>query len=86
MSPIKDLELVYSDPHKDGTFSEAGAVGGSFSFTLTRDVKVKHIQVKLKGEARVKLEVGYGDKKITCTDHREYFKIRILVFEQDEEG
>lgn len=86
MSPIKDLELVYSDPHKDGTFSEAGAVGGSFSFTLTRDVKVKHIQVKLKGEARVKFEVGCGDNKMTCTDHREYFKIRHFLFEQNDEG
>lgn len=86
MSPIKDLTLVYSDPNIDGTFSEGDAVEGTVSFGLTRETKVRNIQVKLKGEARVKFDIGLGDSRIVCTEHKTYFKIKTLLLEQNNEG
>lgn len=76
MSPIKDFHLVYNVLNAEKTFSEGDTVGGTVSFTLTKESKVKSILVKLKGQADVSWDEGMGDDRRSYSDHRRYFKVK----------
>lgn len=76
MSPIKDFHLVYNVLNSEETFSEGDTVGGTVSFTLTKETKVKSIVVKLKGQASVSWSEGMGDDRRRYSDHRKYFKVK----------
>lgn len=76
MSPIKDFHLVYNVLNSEETFSEGDTVGGTVSFTLTKETKVKNILVKLKGQASVSWSEGMGDDSSSYSDHRRYFKVK----------
>lgn len=76
MSPIKDFCLFYNVLNSQETFSEGDTVGGTVSFSLTKETKVKSILVKLKGEAHVSWDEGMGDDRRSYSDHRKYFKVK----------
>lgn len=86
MSPIKDFHLDYNVPNSEGAFSEGGALVGAVSFALTRELKVKRIQVKLKGDAIVSWEEGSGDDATRYSDRRTYFKVKKPLGPQSEGG
>lgn len=86
MSPIKDFHLVYNVPNSEETFSEGGVVGGTVSFAVTKESKVKSILVKLKGDASVSWEEGMGDDTSRYSDHRRYFKVKNYLVAQNEGG
>lgn len=76
MSPIKELQLLCDALNSEETFSEGDPVGGTVSFTLTKETKVKCVLVKLKGEASVSWDEGTGDDKRSYSDRRRYFKVK----------
>lgn len=76
MSPIKDFHLVYNALNSEEAFSEGDTVGGTVSFTLTKETKVKSILVKLKGQAYVSWDEGVGDDTRSYSDRRRYFKVK----------
>lgn len=83
MSPIKNLQLIYKFPNTDDTFSEGDLIEGAVTFTLSQQVKVKSVLVKLKGDATVSWEEGTADNKRSYSDHRRYFKIKKYLVEQN---
>lgn len=83
MSPIKNLQLIYKLPNADDTFSEGDLIEGTVTFTLSKQVKVKSVLVKLKGDAIVSWEEGMGDDERSYSDHRRYFKIKKYLVEQN---
>lgn len=75
--------MIYSFPNTDDTFSEGDLVEGALTFTLSKQVKVKSVLVKLKGDAIVSWEEGTGDDKRSYSDHRRYFKSKQYPVEQN---
>lgn len=86
MSPIKEFYLVYNVLNSEETFSEGDTVGGTVSFTLTKETKVKSILVKLKGQAYVSWEEGMGDDRRSYSDHRRYFKVKEYLVAPSQGG
>lgn len=86
MSPIKDLSLVCNVLNSEETFSEGDTVGGTVSFTLTKETKVKSILVKVKGQAFVSWDEGMGDDRRSYNDHRRYFKVKEYLMPPGQGG
>lgn len=86
MSPIKDFKLVYVAPNKENVFSGGDTVAGKVTFTLKEETKVKGVTVKVKGDARVHWTDGTGDRKRSHSDHRRYFKDKVVLVEEGETG
>lgn len=86
MSPIKDFHLVYNVPNSGEAFSEGDTVGGTVSFSVTKESKVKSILVKLKGDASVSWEEGMGDDRTQYSDRRKYFKVKNYLVAHSEGG
>lgn len=86
MSPIKDFELVYEAPNKENVFTNGDTVAGKVTFKLKEDTKVKGVVVKVKGEARVHWSEGTGDRRRSHSDHRRYFKDKVVLVEEGERG
>lgn len=83
MFPIKNLQSIYKFPNIDDTFSEGYIIEGAVTFTLSKQVKVKCVLVKLKGDAIVSWEEGTGDNKRSYSDQRRYFNIKKYLVEQN---
>lgn len=86
MSPIKDFELLYKPPNKENVFTSGDTVAGKVTFKLKDDTKVKGVVVKVKGEARVHWTEGTGDRRRSYSDHRRYFKDKVVLVEEGERG
>lgn len=86
MSPIKDLQMIYTALNEGDTFSPGDTVEGAVTFTLKKETKVKSVLVKLKGEARVRWSEGTGDDKETHSDWRRYFKVKEYLVAQNAQG
>lgn len=86
MSPIKDFKVVYVAPNKENVFSGGDTVAGKVTFTLKEETKVKGVAVKVKGEARVHWTDGTGDRKRSHSDHRRYFKDKVVLVEEGKTG
>lgn len=86
MSPIKDFKLVYVAPNKENVFSGGDTVAGKVTFKLKEETKVKGVAVKVKGEARVHWTDGTGDRKKSHSDHRRYFKDKVVLVEEGKMG
>ncbi|XP_034397455.1 arrestin domain-containing protein 3-like [Cyclopterus lumpus] len=86
MSPIKDFNLVYEALNKEDTVSQGDTVAGTVTFTLKKEIKVKGLLVKAKGEARVHWKEGTGDKSRSYNAHRRYFKLKEYLVAEDEKG
>lgn len=86
MSPIKDFHLGYNVLNSAETFSEGDTVGGTVSFTLTKETKVKSILVKVKGQAFVGWAEGTGDDRRSYNDHRRYFKVKEYLMPPGQGG
>uniref|UniRef100_A0A674N211 Arrestin C-terminal-like domain-containing protein n=1 Tax=Takifugu rubripes TaxID=31033 RepID=A0A674N211_TAKRU len=82
MSPIKDFKLLYVAPNKENVFSGGDTVAGKVTFTLKEETKVKGVAVKVKGEAHVHWSDGTGDRKKSHSDHRRYFKDKVVLVEE----
>uniref|UniRef100_A0A3P9C9B3 Arrestin C-terminal-like domain-containing protein n=1 Tax=Maylandia zebra TaxID=106582 RepID=A0A3P9C9B3_9CICH len=54
MSRIKDFNVTYEAISEDHAFSEGDTIVGTVNFRLTKDVKVKSVFVKAKGDSIVK--------------------------------
>ncbi|TNM89759.1 hypothetical protein fugu_003993 [Takifugu bimaculatus] len=85
MSPIKDFKLLYVAPNKENVFSGGDTVAGKVTFTLKEETKVKGVAVKVKGEAHVHWSDGTGDRKKSHSDHRRYFKDKVVLVEEGVE-
>lgn len=86
MSPIKDFKLVYVAPNKENVFSGGDTVAGKVTFKLKDETKVKGVAVKVKGQARVHWTEGTGDRKRSHSDHRRYFKDKVVLVEEGKTG
>uniref|UniRef100_A0AAV2MS90 Arrestin C-terminal-like domain-containing protein n=1 Tax=Knipowitschia caucasica TaxID=637954 RepID=A0AAV2MS90_KNICA len=53
MGPIKDFKLRYEAVNKQNTFAAGDLINGSLSFTLSEEIKIKSLYVKVKGDANV---------------------------------
>ncbi|KAG8012115.1 Arrestin domain-containing protein 3 [Nibea albiflora] len=82
MSPIKDFALTYEAVNVDNIFSEGDTVTGTVRFTLTKEIKVKKLLVKLKGDAHVHWTEGSGDNKKSRSASRRYFKAKEFLVEE----
>ncbi|XP_019131512.2 arrestin domain-containing protein 3 [Larimichthys crocea] len=83
MSPIKEFTLIYERPNPDDIFSEGDTVTGAVRFTLTKEIKVKKLLVKLKGDAHVHWTQGSGDNKKSYSASRRYFKAKENLVEEN---
>ncbi|TKS78856.1 Arrestin domain-containing protein 3 [Collichthys lucidus] len=83
MSPIKDFTLTYELPNPDDIFSEGDTVTGTVRFILTKEIKVKKLLVKLKGDAHVHWTQGSGDHKKSYSASRRYFKVKEHLVEEN---
>lgn len=86
MSPIKEFTLIYERPNPDDIFSEGDTVTGAVRFTLTKEIKVKKLLVKLKGDAHVHWTQGSGDNKKSYSASRRYFKAKENLVEENATG
>ncbi|XP_030593826.1 arrestin domain-containing protein 3-like [Archocentrus centrarchus] len=80
MSPIKDLNVIYIAVNEDGTFSQGDIIVGAVIFRLTKDVKVKSVSLKAKGDASA--EWSNGDTKFIS--HWRYFKVKKYLVEKND--
>uniref|UniRef100_A0A668RB63 Arrestin C-terminal-like domain-containing protein n=1 Tax=Oreochromis aureus TaxID=47969 RepID=A0A668RB63_OREAU len=74
MSPIKDLNVIYIATSEDNTFSPGDIIVGAVIFRLTKDVKVKSVSLKAKGDAVAQWSEG----NTSYFSKRRYFKWRCL--------
>lgn len=82
MSPIKDLNVICIAANEDGTFSQGDVVEGAVTFRLTKDVKVKSVSLKVKGDANAQWSSG----DINFISHRRYFKVKEYLVEKSDKG
>uniref|UniRef100_A0A668R960 Arrestin C-terminal-like domain-containing protein n=1 Tax=Oreochromis aureus TaxID=47969 RepID=A0A668R960_OREAU len=76
MSPIKNLNVTFETISDNSSYSEGDTIVGTVSFRLKKDVKVKSVYVKAKGEANVEwTEVGVPVERLQSA-HRRYFKVK----------
>lgn len=52
MNLVKDLQLTYKAPNTRNVFSEGDVIVGAVTFTLTREISVKSLHVKVIGGSR----------------------------------
>uniref|UniRef100_A0A3Q2VCC3 Arrestin domain-containing protein 3-like n=1 Tax=Haplochromis burtoni TaxID=8153 RepID=A0A3Q2VCC3_HAPBU len=76
MSSMKDLNVTFEAINEDGSYSEGDTIVGSVSFRLTKEVKVKSLSVKAKGDVKAEWTEGTGYFQITHTAKRRYFKVK----------
>ncbi|XP_026177292.1 arrestin domain-containing protein 3-like isoform X2 [Mastacembelus armatus] len=86
MSPIKDFGLTYEALNEEGTFSEGDTLTGTISFALTKEIKVKSLFVKVKGDANVHWTEGSGDDERSYSAHRRYFKVKEYLIAENAKG
>ncbi|XP_040899230.1 arrestin domain-containing protein 3-like [Toxotes jaculatrix] len=86
MSPIKELSLTYEALNAAGTFSEGDILTGTVSVTLSKEVKVKKLFVKAKGDANVRWTEGSGDNERSYSAHRRYFKVKEWLVAENGKG
>uniref|UniRef100_A0A3Q4M3R8 Arrestin C-terminal-like domain-containing protein n=1 Tax=Neolamprologus brichardi TaxID=32507 RepID=A0A3Q4M3R8_NEOBR len=60
----------------NGSYSEGNTIVGTVSFRLTKEVKVKSLSVKAKGDVKAEWTEGTGYFQITHTAKRRYFKVK----------
>ncbi|XP_013867965.1 arrestin domain-containing protein 3 [Austrofundulus limnaeus] len=83
MSPIENLTLTCD---REGAFSEGDIIAGMVSFNLKKDTKVKRVFVKAKGDAHVHWTEGSGDDEKSYSAHRRYFKEKVFLVAESENG
>uniref|UniRef100_A0A3Q4GF44 Arrestin C-terminal-like domain-containing protein n=1 Tax=Neolamprologus brichardi TaxID=32507 RepID=A0A3Q4GF44_NEOBR len=76
MSSMKDLNVTFETINEDGSYSEGNTIVGTVSFRLTKEVKVKSLSVKAKGDVKAEWTEGTGYFQITHTAKRRYFKVK----------
>uniref|UniRef100_A0AAZ1Y092 Arrestin C-terminal-like domain-containing protein n=2 Tax=Oreochromis aureus TaxID=47969 RepID=A0AAZ1Y092_OREAU len=86
MSRIKDFKMTHEAINEDGAFSEGDTIVGTVSFRLTKDVKVKSIFVKAKGDAIVKWTEKTGEETELYHSHRRYFKVKEFLVAENAGG
>lgn len=59
---------------------------GTVNFKLSDETKVKSINVKVKGEARVHWTEGTKDHERSHSDHRTYFKEKVYLVEKRDKS
>lgn len=82
MSPIKDFNVIYTATNDDDTVSPGDIIVGAVIFRLTKDVKVKSVSLKIKGDAFA--QWSDGDTKYFA--QRRYFKVKSYVVEKNPKG
>uniref|UniRef100_I3KG57 Arrestin C-terminal-like domain-containing protein n=1 Tax=Oreochromis niloticus TaxID=8128 RepID=I3KG57_ORENI len=85
MSPIKNLNVTFETISDNSSYSEGDTIVGTVSFRLKKDVKVKSVYVKAKGEANVEwTEVGVPVERLQSA-HRRYFKVKEYLVAENHE-
>uniref|UniRef100_A0A3B4GWY1 Arrestin domain-containing protein 3-like n=1 Tax=Pundamilia nyererei TaxID=303518 RepID=A0A3B4GWY1_9CICH len=82
MSPIKDFNVIYTATNDDDTVSPGDIIVGAVIFRLTKEVKVKSVSLKIKGDAFA--QWSDGDTKYFA--QRRYFKVKSYVVEKNPKG
>uniref|UniRef100_A0A3B4H2I1 Arrestin-like N-terminal domain-containing protein n=1 Tax=Pundamilia nyererei TaxID=303518 RepID=A0A3B4H2I1_9CICH len=67
-------------------YSEGDTIVGSVSFRLTKEVKVKSLSVKAKGDVKAEWTEGTGYFQITHTAKRRYFKVKEYLIARNGKG
>lgn len=78
--------MTHEAINEDGAFSEGDTIVGTVSFRLTKDVKVKSIFVKAKGDAIVKWTEKTGEETELYHSHRRYFKVKEFLVAENAGG
>lgn len=86
MAPVKDLQLTYKTPNTRNVFSEGDVIVGAVTFTLTREIRVKSLQAKVKGGSHVSWEESSGMTSRRYRDHYEFFKVQEYLVAEKHEG
>uniref|UniRef100_A0A3Q3LUH6 Arrestin C-terminal-like domain-containing protein n=1 Tax=Mastacembelus armatus TaxID=205130 RepID=A0A3Q3LUH6_9TELE len=81
-----DFGLTYEALNEEGTFSEGDTLTGTISFALTKEIKVKSLFVKVKGDANVHWTEGSGDDERSYSAHRRYFKVKEYLIAENAKG
>uniref|UniRef100_A0A668RKQ1 Arrestin C-terminal-like domain-containing protein n=1 Tax=Oreochromis aureus TaxID=47969 RepID=A0A668RKQ1_OREAU len=69
-----------------GSYSEGDTIVGTVSFRLTKEVKVKSLSVKAKGDVKAEWTEGTGYFQITHTAKRRYFKVKEYLIAKNGKG
>uniref|UniRef100_A0A3B4H004 Arrestin C-terminal-like domain-containing protein n=1 Tax=Pundamilia nyererei TaxID=303518 RepID=A0A3B4H004_9CICH len=86
MSPIKNLNVTFETISDNSSYSEGDTIVGTVSFRLTKEVKVKSVYVKAKGDANVEwTEVGVPVERLQSA-RRRYFKVKEYLVAENDEG
>ncbi|XP_039875600.1 arrestin domain-containing protein 3-like [Simochromis diagramma] len=86
MSSMKDLNVTFETINEDGSYSEGDTIVGTVSFRLTKEVKVKSLSVKAKGDVKAEWTEGTGYFQITHTAKRRYFKVKEYLIAKNGKG
>ncbi|KAG8012114.1 Arrestin domain-containing protein 3 [Nibea albiflora] len=86
MSPIKDFRLMYEHLNEENIFSEGDAVAGTVIVTLSKELKVKSLFVKVKGDARVNWSKQSGGAEVYFKHHTRFFKDKEYLVKENAEG
>uniref|UniRef100_A0A3Q0RI52 Arrestin C-terminal-like domain-containing protein n=1 Tax=Amphilophus citrinellus TaxID=61819 RepID=A0A3Q0RI52_AMPCI len=86
MSSIKDLNVTFEAINEDNSYSEGDTIVGTVSFRLTRDVKVKSLSVKAKGDAKAEWTEGVGECQMTYKTKKRYFKLKEYLIAENGKG
>ncbi|XP_030594079.1 arrestin domain-containing protein 3-like [Archocentrus centrarchus] len=86
MSSIKDLNVTFEAINEDSSYSEGDTIVGTVSFRLTRDVKVKSLSVKAKGDAKAEWTEGVGECQMTYKTKKRYFKLKEYLIAENGKG
>ncbi|CAI5650624.1 unnamed protein product [Oreochromis niloticus] len=86
MSSMKDLNVTFETISEDGSYSEGDTIVGTVSFRLTKEVKVKSLSVKAKGDVKAEWTEGTGYFQITHTAKRRYFKVKEYLIAKNGKG
>lgn len=82
MSKVKSFILTY----EDRTFSEGDTISGRVTLELEKQMTVKSIFIKAKGDANVHWTEGSGDDKSSYSAHRRFFKLKQHLIPENTKG
>ncbi|KAL2077277.1 hypothetical protein ACEWY4_026781 [Coilia grayii] len=84
MPTVKEFSVSYYTVNQGNTFTSGDYIKGHVVLQLEKEAKIKHLFIKLKGDADVKWTV-YSKQAVTYHGHERYFKLK-QTFISDDSG